>query len=127
MGRSKLPIVIYFIVGLAVIGLISSLVRNPGSFITSIFIAIGVAFVLYWILSSFLNRRSHGTNDEMRKYRKAAKQSRQKYSNKQKLSNINQRTRPSTPIRTKKKRRNVPHLTVIEGKKSNNNKDRASN
>ena len=128
MERSKFSIIIYFIIGLAVIGLISALIRNPGSLITSILIAIGVAVVLYFVLTTILNRRSHGgTSDEMRKYRKAAKQSNQKYNNKQKLARMNQQTRPSTPVKVRKRRRKVPHLTVIEGKKGNNDKDRASN
>src|SRR5699024_7192927 len=82
LGR-KLPLFIYFIIGLAVIGLIASLIKNPGSFLMSILMMIAVAFVIFMIFSAILNRRSGGTSDEMKKYKKAAKQSNLKY-NKQK-------------------------------------------
>ncbi len=125
MGRSNVSLVIYLIIGLAVLGLITTLMDRPLNFITTIFLAIGVAFVIYWILTAIVNRGRFGANEEMRKYRRAAKQSNLKY-NKQKVTKLNQTPRPS-PLKTKRRRRNVPHLTVIEGKKGTNNKDRASN
>ena len=127
MGRGNLPIIVYFIIGFAVLGLITMLMKAPLNFITNIFLAIGVAFVIYFILTALVNRGKIGGSEEMRKYRRAAKQSKMKYNNSsQKVTRITQNRRPS-PMKTKRRRRNVPHLTVIEGKKSTNNKDRASN
>jgi len=126
LGR-KLPLFIYFIIGLAVIGLIASLIKNPGSFLMSILMMIAVAFVIFMIFSAILNRRSGGTSDEMKKYKKAAKQSNLKY-NKQKPK-IKKPVRTDSPLKSKRRKRHAPHLTVIEGKKSSNknNNDRASN
>lgn len=123
----KFPLFIYFIIGLAVVGLVTSLIKNPGSFLVSILITIAIGFVIFFIITAILNRRSPGVNDEMRKYRKAAKQSNQKY-NKQKPK-VKKQARTDSPLRQRRKRRHVPHLTVIEGKKTSNknNNDRASN
>lgn len=127
MGRGNLPVIVYFIIGFAVLGLITMLMKAPLNFITNIFLAIGVLFVIYFILTALLNRRRFGGNEEMQKYRRAVKQSKMKYNNSsQKVTRITQNRRPS-PMKTKRRRRNVPHLTVIEGKKSTNNEDRASN
>ena len=127
MGRGNLPVIVYFIIGFAVLGLITMLMKAPLNFITNIFLAIGVAFVIYFILTALVNRGRFGGNEEMQKYRRAVKQSKMKYNNSsQKVTRITQNRRPS-PMKTKRRRRNVPHLTVIEGKKSTNNKDRASN
>ncbi|MBO1004284.1 tripartite tricarboxylate transporter TctB family protein [Pseudogracilibacillus auburnensis] len=127
MGRNKFSILLYIIVGLAVIGLVSSLINNPGKFLISILVAIGVAFVIFMIFTRILHNRSPGANDEMKKYRRAAKQSNRKYTNQN--EHLRKRTtKPASPLKTRKKRRHVPHLTVIEGKKTNkDNDDRASN
>lgn len=121
----RLPIVIYFIFGLAVIGLVSSLIRRPSSFLLSIFVAVLIGFVLYFILTSFLDRQRGGSSDEMRKYRRAVKQSQQKY-RKQNDRIVNSQTFKN---QTGKRRRTRPrrrghHLTVIDGKKGSNNNDK---
>ncbi len=123
----KFPLFIYFIIGLAVVGLVTSLIKNPGSFLVSILITIAIGFAIFFIITAILNRRNPGGNDEMRKYRKAAKQSNQKYKKQQ--PKIKKTTRTDSPLRQRRKKRHVPHLTVIEGKKTSNknNNDRASN
>src|SRR5699024_8618371 len=117
-----------FIVGLAVIGLISSLVNNPSGFLISILVMVGIAFVVFMIMRAVLNRRGmgSGTSDEMKKYKKAVKQSKMKYS---KEKPVPKKRTSSTANKSKirKKRRSSPHLTVIEGKKGNDKNDRASN
>ena len=86
---------------------------------------IGIGFVVFLIFSAIVNRRSSGkNNNEMKKYRKAAKQSNIKYNKQQ--PKVRKSMRTDSPIRPKKRRRHVTHLTVIDGKKTNNN-DRASN
>jgi len=107
------------------VGLVSSLVKNPGSFLVSILIAVGVGFIIFMIFSSIVNNRSSGNSNEMKKYKKAAKQTNLKY--KKQHSKAKTITRAASPIKTRRKRRSVAHLTVIDGKKNKNNNDRASN
>lgn len=134
MGRNKGSFILYFIVGLAVIGLVTSLIRNPGGFLMSIFVMIGIAFVIFMIMRAILNRRSGGTNDEMKKYKQAVKQSKMKYKQekpdvKKQVSASSTKRRSASGTKSKRKRRQGPHLTVIEGKKGTdkNKDDRASN
>ncbi|HLS66575.1 MAG TPA: SA1362 family protein [Pseudogracilibacillus sp.] len=119
----RLPIVIYFIFGFAIVGLISSLIRRPSSFLLSIFVAVLIGFVIYFILTSFLDRQRGGSSDEMRKYRRAVKRSQQKYRNPGDRI-VNNRTVKKQTIKRRRPRRRVNHLTVIEGKKSSNSNDK---
>lgn len=75
-----------------------------------------------------MKRRSGGTSDEMKKYRQAVKQSKQKYNTQPEKPK--QKSKKGTSGKSRRKRRNRPHLTVIDGKKGASNKeknDRASN
>jgi Ca2+/Na+ antiporter len=63
VGRSKGSIVLYFIVGLAVIGLVASLIKNPSGFLISILVMVGIAFLVFVLLRAVLNRRSPGSSD----------------------------------------------------------------
>lgn len=92
----------------------------------SILVMIGIGFVVFLIFSAIVNKRGHGNNDDMKKYRKAAKQSNLKYNKNQ--PKVRKSMRSDSPIRPKRRRKHVTHLTVIDGKKTNNkNSDRASN
>ncbi len=125
VGRNKGSVLLYIIVGLAVIGLVASLIKKPGSFLMSIFVMIGIAFVIFMIMRAVLNRKGAGSTDEMKKYKKAVKQSKMKYKKEQTI-NKKQTTSAPTHSKAKRKRRHGPHLTVIEGKKDANKDDRAS-
>lgn len=129
MGRNKTSIIILIIVGLAVIGLVSSLIKDPSGFLISILVMVGIALVIFMIMRMVLNRRVGGTSDEMKKYKQAVKQSKSKYKKDQPV--IKKRSSANTvKPRIKKRRRQGPHLTVIEGKKGKkrtDNNDRASN
>ena|SRR5690625_943108 len=114
LRRNKLQVFMYIIIGLAIIGVISSFVSSPSKFIVSIFMMIGVAFVVFMIFSFIVNKKSPQSSNEMKKYRKAVKQSKAKYSN-QRNSQIKKET-PSSHTRGRRSRR-ASHLTVIEGKK----------
>src|SRR5699024_9022794 len=117
-----------FIVGLAVVGLLSSLINDPIKLLSSILIMIGVAAILFFFVRAVLNRRNMGTSDEAKIYKKAVKQSQQKY--KQEKSAVNKSASTTKKINPKKKRRNAAYLTVIEGKKDKkkgNNYGQASN
>lgn len=118
----------YFIIGFAVIGLASLLIKNPSSFLITIFTTIIMAFIIFMIVNAFLGRRmgGGGANDEMKKYRQAVKQSKQKY----KPNDRSPQKTKNMPGKLRRKRRRPSHLRVIEGKKSDsdkNNDDLASN
>src|SRR5690625_2726523 len=115
LRRNKLQVFMYIIIGLAIIGVISSFVSSPSKFIVSIFMMIGVAFVVFMIFSFIVNKKSPQSSNEMKKYRKAVKQSKAKYSN-QRNSQIKKEKAPSSHTRGRRSRR-ASHLTVIEGKK----------
>ncbi|GAB3052119.1 SA1362 family protein [Virgibacillus ainsalahensis] len=118
MGRNKISILVYVLIGLAVIGVVSQLFTNTVDFFKNIFImlVIGAAiFTLFYFL--FLKKRA--PSNEMKKYKKAVKQSKAKYkqhepANKPAVNNNKQK-----PLQTKKKiNRRASHLRVIDGNKS---------
>lgn len=90
---------------------------------------IGVACLIFVILRAILSRRGPGggNSDEMKKYRKAVKRSNQKYNTQPKK--IRKKKKGAFPSRKRtRKRKSVPYLKVIDGKKSSNKEnDRASN
>ena len=129
MGRNFTSIIVAFIAGLAIIGFVTMLIKNPGGLIISLLMMIGIAFLIFIVLRAVLNRRGSGAgnSDEMKKYRKAVKRSNQKYNTQPKKIKKRKSTAPSSrPL--KSKRKSVPYLKVIDGKKSSNKEnDRASN
>ena len=117
LKRNKLQVFLYVIIGLAIIGVISSFVNSPSKFIISIFMMIGVAFVIFMIFSYIVNTKGSQSNNEMKKYRKAAKQTNAKYKSKTNMSKYSKKDNLSS-LRVKAKRsKRTSHLTVIEGKK----------
>src|SRR5699024_12303511 len=81
-----------------------------------------IGFVLFLILRAVMRRRAGGTRDEMKKYRQAVKQSKQKYNTQPEKPK--QKSKKGTSGKSRRKRRNRQHLTVIEGKKHESNKKR---
>src|SRR5690625_3464715 len=119
MRRNITSILVAFIGGLAIVGFLTMLIKNPGSLLISILLMAGVAFILFVILRAVVNRsgQSGGNSSEMKKYRKAVKQSNQKYNTQPKK--IKQRqTNQQSKQTIKRKRKNIPYLKVIDGKKS---------
>lgn len=128
MKRSKTAILVYLIVGLAVIGLFSQLFGNTKNFLLNIFVMIGVAVIIFGVFYYFISRK-RGTSDETKKYKQAVKQSKQKYQQnpsprKAEDNPRGKKTTKSTAINRKGKKR-ATHLRVIEGNKSKG-KDRAT-
>lgn len=128
MKRSKTAILVYLIVGLAVIGLFSQLFGNTKNFLLNIFVMIGVAVIIFGVFYYFISRK-RGTSDETKKYKQAVKQSKQKYQQNPSLGKAEdnprgKKTTKSTAINRKGKKR-ATHLRVIEGNKSKG-KDRAT-
>lgn len=121
MRRNKVSIVVYVIIALAVIGFFSKLFTSPATFITNIFIMLGVSLLImsafYFI---FLKKRSD--SNEMKKYKRAVKQSQLKY----KQNNQHNKGNSHQSIKAKKKSaKRAHHLRVIDGNKTKR-RDRAT-
>lgn len=129
MGRNITSILIAFIAGLAIVGFVTMLIKNPGSLLISILLMVGIAFIIFFIMRAVLNRvgpNRGGNSTEMKKYRKAVKQSNQKYNTQPKK--INKRSQSQKTKQTsKRKRKNVPYLKVIDGKKTSNKENDQAN
>lgn len=122
--NTSLFIVIGFIL-LAVLGIVAKLLANPGMFLKGVFIFAIVGVIVYVVIRNLYQPSQ--ARHEHQAFKKAAKQSKKKYSQR------GQKTSPQTKIRgniyslNKKKNRtnNGTHLRVIEGKKGKK-KNRAS-
>ncbi|HEX6594425.1 MAG TPA: SA1362 family protein [Bacillota bacterium] len=122
MARKTLPILIYGIIGLAIVGIFSELFTNTVNFLTSVFIMIGIGVAIFGAFYVIFLRNKNPS--EMKKYRQAVKQSKRKYKQTFKPASIT--TKFQTTQKRKKLRRRPHHLRVIEGNKSKRKK-RASN
>ncbi|WP_117169248.1 SA1362 family protein [Paraliobacillus sediminis] len=127
MFRHKFSIWIYILLGIAIIGLGSKLLTNPTGFIMNILIIAGVGALIYGAIYFFILRKR--TTDDLKKYKKAVKQSKNRYKNPQtkKASTANSIKRNQPVLKKKKytKKTDAPHLRVIDGKKQKR-KDRAT-
>ncbi|ALX48060.1 SA1362 family protein [Lentibacillus amyloliquefaciens] len=127
MGNSKGTLVVYAIIGLAVIGVITQLFSNTASFLTSIFTMLGFGIVIFALLYFFIFRkRSGASSNETKKYKQAVKQSKAKYKQQpqQTKSSSSSKREKSSPFKKKSGKR-PSHLRVIDGNKSKR-KNRAS-
>jgi uncharacterized membrane protein YgaE (UPF0421/DUF939 family) len=108
---------IYVIIAFAIVGLVTSFVTNTVEFFKALLMTIG--FVVLFTGIIYLIRSRSNTNEFSRKYKKAVKQSKRKYgsSNDTKQYAMAVRTQRKWADSTRQKRRDVPHLRVIEGKK----------
>ncbi|MGY0693017.1 SA1362 family protein [Virgibacillus sp. FSP13] len=113
MNRNKFSILIYIIIGLAVIGLVSQLFTNTTSFITSIFTMIGFGLAVFAVIY-FVFLRNRAPSSDMKKYKQAVKQSKSKYKDTKKQP----QTKHTQPLQMKKKtHKRASHLRVIDGNK----------
>mgnify|MGYP007130878382 CR=1 FL=1 len=114
----------YFIIGIAVIGLFSILIKNPSSLLITLFTTVIVAFLIFLLVNALLNRSMQGrstngrSNSDMKKYRQAVKQSKQKYNQGAKANFSTSPAPYKQQTKQKIKRRRPTHLRVIDGKKS---------
>ena len=80
MNRNKSTIIIYVLLGLAVVGLIYTLQYNAASFIRSVLIGAAIIGVIYLVYKRFMLKGSSGkTGKERQAYRKAARISAKKH------------------------------------------------
>ncbi|SES83104.1 hypothetical protein SAMN05216389_102371 [Oceanobacillus limi] len=126
MTRNKLPTIIYVIIGLALIGLISQLFTNTIDFLLNIFVMVAIGGAIFAVVYFLFLRKRTPPSSDMKKYKQAVKQSKEKYKqpSMQAKSTSHHRTQ-QTPIKNKGKKR-PSHLRVIDGQK-NKRKKRASN
>lgn len=114
MIRNKLSIVIYVIIGLAIVGLLSQLFTNTTSFFKNILIMLSVGLILFIVVKFFRNRK---ISTDMKKYKQAVQQSQLKYKqNNSGHSAIIKRKQPNKLKGNRSKR--ATHLRVIDGKKT---------
>ncbi|WP_058307471.1 SA1362 family protein [Gracilibacillus massiliensis] len=128
MKQNIMSLLVYLLIGLAVIGVITALFTNAVGFITSLLLSVLIGATIFGLIYFFILRKR--TPNDIRKYRKAVKQSKQKYK-----YNKHKKMQPS-PIKQnishkkmnrplKNSRKDAPQLRVIEGNKQKK-KNRAS-
>lgn len=116
----------YIVVGLialAAVGIISTLVQDPGGFIKMIAGMALVVAVIYFLFRRF-SQTSPSKNHEQRAFKKAAKRSKKRFQTKESTSPT-KRSSIGSLSAARKKRKDTSHLTVIEGRKGKK-KNRAS-
>ncbi|WP_373892748.1 SA1362 family protein [Virgibacillus natechei] len=123
MARGKMSILIYTLIGLAVIGMVSQLFTNTVNFFTSIFITLGIGIAIFAVFYFVFLRKKTSSND-MQKYKKAVKQSKAKYKQPKETHQTATANKQHAQIKRKVNKR-APHLRVIDGNK-HKKKDRAS-
>lgn len=99
---------ISLIIGLAILGLFSILIRNPFVLIKAILTLVVISAILFFLIRLFIH--NNHSSEEMRKYKQALKQSKLRY------EKNNQK---------KQKRKRPSYLRVIDGNKGKN-KDQAT-
>lgn len=93
-------VLFYSLIGLAVLGFISFLLKNPFALFRSILTLIIFVSIVIFIITMFLKSQNNST--EMKKYKQAVKQSRKRYEYKKE---------------DKQKRKRPSYLRVIDGNK----------
>lgn len=114
MQRGKKTLFLIVIFGLAIIGLLSQIIKEPVNLLISILITIVIACGLFFVLSILNSKRRFVMDDESKKYNNALKQSQRKY----KQTYDNKSKNQFQTIKKQRKRRKS-HLTVIKGNKLN--------
>ncbi|WP_164668638.1 SA1362 family protein [Virgibacillus doumboii] len=124
MLRNKFSVVVYTIIGLAVIGVIAQLFTNTASFLGNIMMMLGFGVAVFAVIYFIFLRKRAPSNDS-KKYKQAVKQSKAKYKNHTSIPS-NSSAKRTQPLQMKKKlNKRASHLRVIDGNKSKR-KNRAS-
>lgn len=128
MNRNKSSIIIYVLLGLAVLGLIYTIQFEAVSFIRSVLIGAVVMGIIYLVYRRFIMKGSTGNSGKERQaYQKAAKVSSKKHKQDtmkpRKSRNRHHNTHGLTVISketfiNRPKKKSTIQLTVIEGKKA---------
>jgi len=113
MARNKFSILVFILIGLALLGLFTQLTGNTLRFFLNILIMVGVGATIFAVIY-FVFIKNQESSNEMKKYKKAVKQSKAKYSQTTNYKNSNKK---SSDLHKKKRTRRAPHLRVIDGNK----------
>jgi threonine/homoserine/homoserine lactone efflux protein len=129
LRKSGSSIIVFVLVGFAVIGIGMQLVTNPAAFFQNVLVWVGGAVLfgalLYFVLTRLRGRSTGGSSSDMQKYKQAVKQSKQKYKQ-PKTAPAKKTTKSAASItkasaarkkRSIKDRSRAPQLRVIEGNK----------
>ncbi|UOQ47471.1 hypothetical protein MUN88_15575 [Gracilibacillus caseinilyticus] len=130
MNRKIGSSLVYVLIGLAVVGFATALINDTVGLLSSLLISLLIGAAIFGLVYFFLMRKR--STDELKKYRKAVKQSKQRYKTQQ--SNFKTKSSALKPNFSTKKairplkssNRSATHLRVIEGNKQKNKKNRAS-
>ncbi|WP_226035043.1 SA1362 family protein [Aquibacillus saliphilus] len=127
MFRNKLSLLIYVLIGLAVLGFATQLLTNTASLLMNLLLMVVFGVIIYGVIYyAFLRKRS---SNDIKKYKKAVKQSKMKYKKDQpSQKTYAQVTKKSSPLINKRKsttKAKPTHLKVIDGNKPKR-KNRAS-
>jgi len=114
MFQSKFSIFVYVTIGLALIGFVSEVLTSPATLFKGILITIFTSLVVFAFIY-FLFLRNRSNTSDMRKYKKAVKQSKLKYKGQETQPN---KYRSKQHIHLRRKNRKASHLRVIDGNKS---------
>lgn len=120
--RKPGSLLLYFFLGLVIVGLATQLIKSPGQFITSVLILLGISFIVFLIFRAVLNNRQGLNDPEAKKYKQAVKQSQKKYGKPVTPKSVKKKDKPSQTQRKSKKKRKKNHLKVIKGHKKDSNK-----
>jgi type III secretory pathway component EscU len=116
--------IVYGLIGLAFIGLIGAISTDAIGLVRGLLFAVITGFVIFGIFYFFFVKKR--TTDELKKYRKAVKQSKQKYPTSYQTSKASlKQTKQShslNKINHSKERRDASHLRVIDGNKKRKNR-----
>lgn len=115
MKRNITSLIFYAVIGLAIFGFIFSLFDNAIGVFISILISLAIGAAIFGLVYFFFFKQRN--SDELKKYRKAVKQSKQRYKNKKTNQTVNFKAPKQQNSLRKNKRKNAPKLRVIEGNK----------
>ncbi|MDF2945732.1 MAG: hypothetical protein K0S51_411 [Bacillales bacterium] len=123
MNKSKSSMFFWSLITLAIIGVVSQLVKSPSAFFNSI---VNIILFTGLILLVFLGFRKLFSSRESNKYTSAVKASKNKYKDNDSIfSKLRKKTAKNTDFLKKtsfnsvmKKKRDSSHLKLIEGKKN---------
>lgn len=119
MSKSR-SLLLYFFIGLVIVGLATQLIKSPGQFVTSMLILFGITFVMFIVLRAVLKNRQGPTDPDAKKFKEAVKQSQKKYGKPVTPKDIKKNKEKNIKPKRKKYKRRKSHLKVIKGHKKEN-------
>ena len=126
MFRHKLTPLIYLLIVLAIFGFLFQLFTNTGSLLANLVVMVAIGAIVYGAVYYFLIRPR--TPNDIKKYKKAVRQSKNKYNKEQsKSKQMVHSSKKHSPLLQKKRhtKERATHLRVIDGNK-HKRKNRAS-